>query len=238
MFEVVHGNDKRWLDNYCGDPDNFCLINSSYDPGLPQNGGPNFCGVDCMNPEDCPSGYDCGGVILLTQDQCTSPAECGGGGRQCVVGEGELRGRCTCVNDQDCAIDQIPPLCVGSCGGFGVRLCLSDADCDFPPCDLTQRVCQTPQGRACSTDAECDATPLCGPFGPGGQNVCLNSPNAASPTPCARSEDCLCLTGRCFGTGRPCSGGAQCTPPCQGGGCVLGASCGPSQGLHCPDVRP
>lgn len=213
----------------CGDPANFCLINSSYDPNRPENGGPNFCGVSCEQETDCPSGYNCGGVVLLTQDQCTQDAECGGGGRRCVLGEGDLRGFCTCVNDVDCAFDAAPPTCLGTCGGLGVQQCTSDADC------LSRCVfqCQNPQGRACTQDTDCDPLPICGDYAGVGRNVCVNDPL----TPCNSSADCLCNAGRCINSGRPCSTGAECNPPCVGGGCQLGSACAPVEGLLCVDVR-
>lgn len=215
----------------CQNPNDFCLINNNYDPNHPENGGPNFCGVECTDSVQCPNGYECGGVVLLTQDQCTQDAECGGGGRQCIVGEGELRGFCTCVNNQDCAFEAAPPACAGSCGGFGVQPCTSDADC-LTFCDLSNKTCQNPQGRSCNSDAECDPLPLCGPYAGGGSNVCITNGR-----PCTANVDCLCSAGTCVNTGRACTSGADCNPPCMGGGCVLGAACAPSQGLLCTDVR-
>jgi hypothetical protein len=214
----------------CQNPNDFCLINSSYDPGRPQNGGPSFCGVECNDNSQCPNGYDCGGVVLLTQDQCTQDAECGGGGRQCIIGEGELRGFCTCVNNQDCAFEAAPPTCAGSCGGLGIQLCTSDADC-LTTCDMSRKFCQNPQGQACNTDADCDPLPLCGPYA-GAGNVCITNGQ-----PCSANSECLCNAGTCVNTGRACNSGADCNPPCMGGGCVLGAACAPSQGLLCVDVR-
>jgi len=217
--------------NGCGDPNNFCLINSSYDPNRPENGGPSFCGVACdeeLGGEDCPNGYQCGGVVLLTQDQCTQDAECGGGGRQCVLGEGDLRGFCTCVSNQDCAFDTAPPACLGTCGGLGLQPCQSDAEC------LTSCVfqCQNPQGQACTTDTDCQPLEICGNHLGNGTNVCVTNGQ-----PCSSAADCLCNAGSCINSGRPCSTGAECNPPCEGGGCRLGAACAPSEGLLCPDVR-
>ncbi len=195
--------------NQCGGPNNYCLINSSYDPNRPENGGPNFCGVECdpaVGDEACPNGYSCNGVILLTQDQCTNDAECGGGGRRCAIGEGQLRGACTCVADQDCAVDQIPGRC-----------------------RLINR-CETPSDRPCGDDSDCDPTDLCQNLG--GMQVC-----ATDFSPCNSNQDCLCNNGSCFRTGRPCQTGAECSLTCVGGGCLLGASCGPDEGLLCPDLR-
>jgi hypothetical protein len=65
----------------CGSPRNYCLVNAKYDPMNPRTGTPNYCGVECRAEDDCPHGYNCTGVVLLTQNQCGSNAECGGNGR-------------------------------------------------------------------------------------------------------------------------------------------------------------
>jgi hypothetical protein len=215
----------------CPSPTDYCLLNSGYDPARPDTGSASFCGVSCSSEDQCPNGYQCGGVVLLTSDQCTQDAQCGAG-RVCVLGEGDLRGFCTCVSDQDCAFEEFPALCAGSCGGLGLQACLSDADCARLPCDLTRRTCLNPSGRACTSDAQCQATPLCGPLTGFPGNVCANT-----GSPCASGADCLCQAGTCINSGRPCARGQECNPPCQGGGCVLGAACAPLQGLLCPDVR-
>lgn len=217
----------------CPTASDFCLINSSYIPGEEATrGGPNFCAAECSSEVDCPSGYGCGGVVLLTQDQCTNDNECGGGGRQCVLGEGDLRGFCTCINDQDCNTDSAPPACLGSCGGLGLQACQTDNDCAILPCETNSKQCQWPQGRACQQDADCDPLPLCADL-PGVGQICVTD----GVTPCQTSADCQCANGTCAFTGRPCGSAADCNLPCQGGGCVLGAACAPIQGLLCPDVR-
>lgn len=211
----------------CGNPRNFCLINSGYD-GRPENGGPNFCGVECANQDDCPNGYQCGGVILLTQDQCTNDTQCGGNGRRCILGEGDVRGFCTCVSDADCTIDQVPAICQKSCGGLGIQPCQDNAECFSGNCQPTS--CIAPSGQPCTSDAQCQETTLCSEFG--GQRICLTD-----GTPCTTSAECLCNAGRCYGSGRPCANAGDCALSCQGGGCLLGAACAPIEGLLCPDVR-
>lgn len=234
----------------CGDPDNFCLINPNYDPNDASQGSQFFCGVSCQQGNDtCPNGYGCGGVVLLTQDQCTmnsaccdpnvNPQECCPDGqrdcqnrRQCVVGEGDARGACTCLRNEDCAIDELPPACVGSCGGLGLRACRVDGDCQALPCDLTRKMCQRPANRSCNNDSECDSFPICADLGTG-STVCI-----FDGRPCATPADCLCgMDGTCVGTGRPCAGPQDCEIQCQNGGCVLGAACAPNEGLSCEDVR-
>ncbi|MCK6550819.1 hypothetical protein L6R52_33585 [Myxococcota bacterium] len=226
-------------DRSCGDPRNFCLINSAYDPNDPSSGTESFCGVECdrTNPAACPSGYQCGGVVLLTSDQCTSDATCGGGGRRCVLGEGDLRGFCTCASDADCSFDEAPAACLGSCSGLGLQACAQSSDCISNNCVMptnqTPGSCQWPLNTRCTSDAQCQPLPICAPIGLGGGNACVTD----GVTPCTTAADCQCTQGQCIGSGRPCSSAADCNISCEGGGCVLGAACAPLEGLSCPDVR-
>ncbi len=209
----------------CGDGGrNFCLVNSAYDPQNPRSSYQTFCGVECDPQVEtaCPNGYNCGGVVLLTQDQCVNDSECGGEGRRCFLGEGDLRGFCSCVDDQDCAFENVPPTCLGSCGGLGITPCTTDGEC-LTTCQFT---CQNPAGRACTNDSECQPLPLCQ------QNRCITDGSS-----CGSGADCLCLGGSCINTGRPCQTGSECNPPCVNGGCLLGAACAPDEGLLCTDVR-
>jgi hypothetical protein len=223
----------------CGNRRNYCLINSAYD-GNPAHGGQNFCGIECdpngvTDPntgnvtDSCPNGYQCGGVVLLTQDQCTNDQQCGGGGRRCFLGEGDVRGFCSCVTNDDCTIDKVPPICSKTCGGIGLQQCQVNSDCISNNCAFT--ACIFPAGQQCSSDAQCQETELCSPQA-AGQKVCLTD-----GTPCTTSAECLCNQGSCFGSGRPCTTSGDCVLTCQDGGCLLGAACAPIQGLLCPDVR-
>lgn len=138
----------------CSDPTSFCLVNPNYDPSRPETGASNYCGVNCTNdPDACPSGYDCGSVVLLTQDQCSDDGDCGGGGRRCAVGEGDSLGFCTCVSDADCA-DRRPLCFVGICANNPLMRCQTSEDC------LCSRgVCtELPGGRSCTTGADCSPT--------------------------------------------------------------------------------
>lgn len=207
----------------CGEASSFCLVNSAYDPAMPGRELAQFCGVDCSDdPSVCPSGYGCGAVVLLTQDQCTEDAACGGGGRRCAIGEGDLRGFCTCVQDADCRFEAIPARCTRTCSGLGVQPCESDADC------LGRCIGTCGNGQRCSSDDQCAPVPLCQ------SGRCVTNPITA----CRTAEDCLCDAGRCINTGRPCTRGADCNPPCQNGGCYLGDACAPEEGLTCADVAP
>lgn len=206
----------------CSDPTSFCLINSSHDPANPSTGAANFCGVSCTDtPSICPSGYDCGGVVLLTDDQCTDDAQCGSN-RRCSIGEGDLRGFCTCNADADCAIETFSGVCQKSCGGFGLLPCERDSDCLSRNCAAT---CFG-NGQSCTTNAECPDIPICN------QGSCVTEVGRS----CSTATDCLCVSGSCVNTGLACSTGADCNPPCRNGGCYLGAACAPEEGLSCVDV--
>ncbi|MCB9648792.1 MAG: hypothetical protein H6730_19645 [Deltaproteobacteria bacterium] len=188
-----------------------CLVNNSYDRARPERGPERFCGPDCgADPELCPSGYACQDVVVLTTAPCEDDAACNGGGRRCLKREGDAVGLCTCARDYDCAYEVVPP----SCAFLGF--------CLYPP------------GRLCGTDLDCESTPVCGPYGAGGAMECFNVPGRS----CISAQACLCQDGACINTGRPCSSGAECNPPCIDGGCVLGMACAPEPGLYCPDLRP
>lgn len=215
----------------CGSADNYCLLNSSYDPQNPSSGSERFCGVGCTNEADCPSGYRCGGVILLTQNPCTSDSECGGNGRRCVLGEGDLRGFCTCVESRDCSLpEQVPSQCNKSCSGLGLQPCQRNEDCFSGNCVGS---CQNPAGQRCSTEADCQPLEVCRPGLLGAGKVCATD----GITPCQSAADCVCSAGRCVQTGRSCRTAADCDLACVDNGCVLGSACAPIQGLLCPDVK-
>ena len=127
----------------CGDdPRNFCLI----DPSRTYRS--NYCGVNCAADEDCPWGFGCADVLVLTQQSCERSADgvsavcparadrpcatdgdCPGGScdieakscrPNCVIGEGDSSGFCTCLGDDDCPVD----IC------YGGTCTVSRAACD------------------------------------------------------------------------------------------------------------
>ncbi len=138
----------------CGSTHNYCLVNSAYSPSNPAAGPQDFCGVECTMESDCPNWYTCEGVILLTQDQCTSDAQCGGGGRVCVIGEADLKGFCTCVQDAECvpAMGICVDLGLGkTCANNPGTPCASDVDCLCQPQTMT---CAG-TGRPCMRGSDC-----------------------------------------------------------------------------------
>lgn len=105
----------------CSAPNNFCLVDTSRSSGA-------FCGVACNDQADCPNGFTCNDVRILTEspcdaatacpyrgaDSCESDADCPGGECDpsekrcravCVQREGAVRGGCTCMADSDCPQD-------------------------------------------------------------------------------------------------------------------------------------
>jgi hypothetical protein len=216
------------MDN-CGSDQNFCLINPFYDPARPDpRQPPNFCGTSCdsANPSACPNGYRCGDVSLVTNQTCRNDAECGGMGRRCGISEGGTIGYCSCAVDADCDFGSVRA-CQGSCGGLGIVPCAMNSECLSGNC---VRQCLGGSG-PCTSDAECPAQDLCSQRG--GIRACLTN-----GLPCQTNQDCMCVGGRCFNSGRSCRMSSDCRPlTCRNGGCFIGSSCAPIDGLSCADVR-
>lgn len=187
----------------CEDYANYCLIDSSSAAGY-------FCGVDCARGQECPSGYQCNNVIILTQSTCGgsrcvngfcrgmdsgSPCNedadcdyplpqgtCQKDGQECRAGEGDVRGHCTCVDDSDCPRDE--------CRDASIT-----ETCDNQVCSES--------GAACSNSADC----------PGNQ------------------------LGHCLIGGHRCYDSADCDViACVNGGCLIGANCAPDEGLTCREM--
>lgn len=124
---------------YCeGDGANYCLVDTS------KPYGSYFCGVECAADTECPWGFACHDVLILTeqtcggaarcplrQRTCTTDADCRGGqcdpdsGRcrpLCVGGESDVQGFCTCIEDSDCPVDE--------CDATTARCTYSNKPCD------------------------------------------------------------------------------------------------------------
>jgi hypothetical protein len=187
----------------CSEHANYCLIDSSSQAGY-------FCGVDCFRGQECPSGYNCSNVIILTQSTCggsrcevgfcrgmdagtpcNEDADCDYAlpqgtctkeGQVCRAGEGDVRGHCTCVDDSDCPRDEC-----------------RDANivefCDNGTCSVSEA--------ACSNTADCPQNNL---------GHCLISGHR-----CYDNQDCDIIS-------------------CVNGGCLIGANCAPEEGLSCRDM--
>jgi hypothetical protein len=119
--------------NYCpGDLANFCLVDTS------KQYGSYFCGVECASDTECPWGFGCDDVLILTQDTCGSSGQ-GGGCR--------ARADLPCESDTDCpggecdlTLKQCRAICVGNEGDVqGFCTCLSNGDCPADECDTLGR---------------------------------------------------------------------------------------------------
>jgi len=110
-----------------GDTANFCLIDTSKDFGY------FYCGVECIDQADCPWGFSCSDVQILTEDPC--------GGSQHMACP--FRGPASCATDEDCdggycdtTAGRCRALCIGGEGdAIGGCTCLEDRDCPLDTCD-------------------------------------------------------------------------------------------------------
>lgn len=126
---------------------NYCLVDTS------KNYSAYYCGVDCNGGEECPWGFDCNDVLILTEQtcggvnqcplreiECAKDADCKGGAcdvaagkcrAKCVAGEGDVQGFCTCLRDDDCPRD--------TCDSLTQRCLISQVACD----PLAENPCAT-----------------------------------------------------------------------------------------------
>jgi hypothetical protein len=187
----------------CGGAANFCLVNPNYGV-VPNSGSQFFCAPNCKQETDCPNGYNCNPVEVLTQNLCTSDTECGGGGRVCQKAEGDVKGACTCASDSDCPYDQVPPTCHNG-------------------------MCAFPLFQACNVDTDCQATSLCADSGLGGKLCFTNALPCSSSADCVCSNGTCALTGRACSNANDCmihcSGGGcllgQACGPSKGLNCPI-----------------
>lgn len=128
------------------DDANFCLVDTS------MSSRAYFCGVDCDTADECPWGFGCHDVLILTEQTCggvnacplrektcADDADCPGGAcdltagglcrASCVMNEGDVQGFCTCLADSDCPQDH--------CDSMSQRCSFSQKPCDpeaLDPC--------------------------------------------------------------------------------------------------------
>lgn len=160
---------------YCGDtPQSYCLIDASRPLGQA-----SFCGVDCSSGQECPKGYQCRDVRIVTAQNCLpanglsacpSPAT----NPPCDPAKNHEGPKGGTIND-DCEAVQPPlvgavcdpktsrctPQCLGT-GEAGVQAfcsCVQDSDCPQDTCDSATRRCAV-SGKPCFVGAvpdECQA---------------------------------------------------------------------------------
>lgn len=220
----------------CDRARNFCLVNS-----LEAAGHRQFCGVDCSLGQDCPNGYSCHGVVILTQSVCTVQAEC-----RCDPARIRFA-TATCTVAAACdprAPDGTPDPMATFCNYAGFPDCNGGASGGSAACVV--RKGQNSGACTCATDDQCAAGSVCvaglcctGEVRP--DRNCVSGENRVSGfCTCATDADCpqdVCDGGRraCTFSGLPCTPGANdCGAiPCINGGCVIGRNCAPIEGLSC-----
>jgi len=197
----------------CGaDLRNFCLVDTSRDYGS------SYCGVWCESDAECPWGFDCSDVLILTQETCTRPSDDEATATQV---------------DTDTATDEatdtdegngLKPV-GGGCRSRAELPCASDADCPGGECDpesaRCRSICLVGEGDrqgfcTCLADTDC----------PG--DLCFAGQCAVSRAACAEDADCGLV--HCKNVVQPRTGRSV-------GYCFIGRNCGPVEGVTCDEVN-
>ena len=140
--------------SYCGGTNNFCLIDTSVPLGQAF-----YCGVDCSLGQQCPFGYYCHDVRIVTAINCDlnaglSACPAGSGAVACDPSQnhpGDVGG---VINDAcesagligavcDPKTSKCSPQCLGT-GETGIQAfcsCTQDSDCPSDTCDTSSRAC-------------------------------------------------------------------------------------------------
>jgi hypothetical protein len=137
--------------DHCGAGPNFCLLDRKvtyYN---------TYCGVDCSHGEECPWGFYCRDILILTHALCSADTDCPANGK-------------TCQTDADCPAtarcDPAAHQCAGKCSfnedsQKGFCECTQNSDCPNDACDtsaghcfITKRPC-TPGGNECTEPIYC-----------------------------------------------------------------------------------
>ncbi len=105
--DLFSGKNSDCNSGFGSSTDNACLNDernaASCDPQKPDPNCRYFCGVDCANGQACPAGYECYGLVVVTQGQtCNCGTTCSNGTGPCVCAEGATSGYCACKVDSDC----------------------------------------------------------------------------------------------------------------------------------------
>lgn len=136
--------------NRCGDGANFCLLDRKV------NYRHTYCGVDCSQGQQCPFGYDCLKVLILTRSFCSSDSDCPANGEACGSDDDCVGARC----------DHASGRCAGKCSfnedsARGYCTCTTDSECPTDSCDVTSRTC-TLTKQPCSLNGnECNHSIFC-----------------------------------------------------------------------------
>jgi hypothetical protein len=160
-------------DTFCGSENSFCLID-----GSKPFGQAFFCGVDCSQGQECPFGYTCHDVRVVSPINCNSdaglsscrdptthPVACDPASSHPGTNGGEVNDQCEAAGLIGSVCDpnlrQCAPQCLGT-GEVGVQAfcsCMRDSDCPTDTCDSTTRSCVV-SGAPCipgQTPDQCDS---------------------------------------------------------------------------------
>jgi hypothetical protein len=156
-----------------GEEPNFCLLDRKVSYFR------TYCGVDCSAGQECPWGFECRNILILTRGLCTVDTECPANGPACETDADCPAGRC----------DAATKRCAGKCSynedsKKGFCTCSADSECPQDSCDVTSRRCRLTR-RPCSLDGdECAHAIYC--VNLGNRAACLIGKN------CTPSEGITC----------------------------------------------
>lgn len=158
-----------------GDDPNFCLLDRKVEHRT------TYCGVDCAQGQPCPWGYECRNILVLTQAQCQTDADCTGKGPACST-------------DADCPgarCDQAAGRCAGTCSynedsKSGYCTCSADSECPQDTCSVTDFRCRITRRPCTPEGGECDRAIYC--VNLGDRAACLIGKNCV-PGEGLRCED-------------------------------------------------
>lgn len=124
------------------DDANFCLLDRKVSFFR------TYCGVDCSQGQECPWGFDCRNILVLTGALCQHDTDCPAHGPPCTTDADCPAGRC----------DLGTRRCGGQCSfnedsKKGFCTCSADAECPRDSCDATSRRCRITR-RPCSLDGD------------------------------------------------------------------------------------
>jgi len=225
-------------------------------------GGHSYCGANCTNNGQCPSGFECATLDNSVEKQCwPTNGYCNQWGQN--VGLGDFCFGHEVCESGICLVTGDSAFCSKQCTSS--NQCGQDMSCSGGFCMPSG---SSPYGAECQDDAECE-TALCIAFGFGGGvctqtcgvnggtcppgNQCYDNkfcvPPGPSPngTPCGLPNQCLgtyCIDNSCTqvcNASTPCPAGTSCVGGyCQGaatgGSCETAQTCPP--GMICQSDGP
>jgi len=176
-----------------------------------------------LDPTNCIT--DCLIDSSVVPTPCTTDAQCDRGA--CLPEGGGGGGGVICFGDDDCETGE-------TCEGTFLRTCTSSTKicqgffCGADQCDDVTNPC--PRGYTCFTlqVVSSDQCPLgSGTSVCGAPRSCVGGGENGAVGFCSCASDADC----------PIGAGASCVNPGPNGSCVVGSTCGPSDGLLCEDLR-